>query len=60
MSLKWVHVFVIVMAIGVSIFFGIWALGNYPIWGMASLAVGIILIPYIFWFISKTRKEKIL
>ena len=51
--------FVIVMAIAVSIFFGVWALRTYAAWGIASLAVGAILIPYIFWFISKTRKEKI-
>ena len=59
MSLKWVHVFVITMAIGISFFFGFWGLGKYFYCGIASLAVGMVLIPYLCWFISKMRKEKI-
>ncbi len=67
MSLKWVHVFVILMAIGISLFFGVWAIRDFQVshsttnlaWGAASILAGIVLIPYLFWFILKMRKAKV-
>ncbi len=64
MSLRAVHIIVILFSIGITFFFGFWAIresqaGNTETlyWGIASLAGGIALIPYLFWFIAKTKKK---
>jgi len=64
MSLRAVHIIVILFSIAVTLFFGYWAIldtqagntGNLY-WGIASLAGGTALIPYLFWFIVKTKKK---
>jgi len=64
MSLKIVHIAVILFSIAVTLFFGVWAIRDYGssgnsgnlVWGIASLAGGIILIPYLAWFLSKSKK----
>jgi hypothetical protein len=64
MSLRAVHLFVIGASIVLLIFFGVWAVQQFRlggrdttlVWGIASLAGGAVLIPYMVWFIQKTRK----
>ena len=64
MSLKVVHIFIIILSIGLAIFFGFWAINDYNnlkntwnlVWGIVSLSVGFILIPYLIWFILKARR----
>lgn len=64
MSLRVVHVCVILASIGITLFFGFWAVGEHQhshngailCWGMASLAGGLALIPYVVWFLLKTRR----
>ncbi|MGH7198896.1 MAG: hypothetical protein ACREH5_09200 [Candidatus Omnitrophota bacterium] len=65
MSLRAVHVIVILFSIAITLFFGFWAMADYRTsvnsanlyWGIASLAGGTALIPYLVWFILKTRKK---
>ena len=64
MSLRAVHIVVILFSIAISLFFGWWALQDVQIhpdsgmliWGIFSAALGILLIPYLIWFILKIRK----
>jgi len=64
MSLKVVHIFIIVLSIGLAVFFGLWAINDYLnlkntwnlVWGITSLLVGSILIPYLIWFILKAKR----
>ena len=65
MSLRAVHIIVILFSILITLFFGFWAMTDYRAsgsvvnlyWGIASLAGGTALVPYLCWFISKTRKK---
>ena len=66
MSLKVVHVFVIILSTVLLAFFGFWALCDYTasrnsvnlVWGILSLLGGIALVPYLYWFISKMKKVR--
>jgi predicted RND superfamily exporter protein len=63
MSLKIIHVFVILLSIVLTLGFGFWALREYTVskalgtlvWGGASSIVGLVLLPYLVWFIKKMR-----
>ena len=64
MSLKAIHVMVILFSIAVLIFFGFWGISNgqalqhsYFYLGVVSLLAGILLVPYLVWFIMKMRKR---
>ena len=65
MSLRAVHVIVIFLSIGLLLFFGVWAVSGYRatqapvtlILGFVSLFAGILLLPYIIWFIMKINRR---
>ena len=67
MSLRVIHVFVILLSIGVTLFFGAWAVNHYLsfkdrtdlYWGLASLVGAGVLIPYLIWFLIKTKQANI-
>ncbi len=67
MSLRAVHIIVILFSIGITLFFGFWAVRDYLdhhntanlCWGIASLVGGLVLIPYLIWFFLKTRKTQL-
>ena len=61
MSLRAVHIIVILFSIAISLFFGWWAIRinadpKLFVWGIFSTALGVLLIPYLVWFILKARK----
>ncbi len=64
MSLKAVHIVVIILSIAVSFFFGFWAVRDYQatanslnlVWGVFSFIIGAMLIPYLFWFLRKIKR----
>lgn len=61
MSLKTIHIVVILLSISLSLFFGWWAIRINPdpklfIWGILSGTLGLLLIPYLIWFILKVRR----
>lgn len=64
MSLRTIHIVIILFSIALSLFFGWWALLRTPVdpesgllvWGILSTALGTLLIPYLVWFIFKVRK----
>lgn len=64
MSLRTIHIVIILFSIALSLFFGWWALNEtrlHPgsgllVWGILSAALGVLLIPYLVWFILKIRK----
>lgn len=63
MSLKVVHVFLILASIALSAFFGSWCLGNYTfdtdplmvVLGYLSLAASGGLVLYLIYFLKKTK-----
>ena len=65
MSLRLIHIVVILFSIAITVFFGFWAVQNSRdtgeitnlYWGIASLIGAAVLIPYLIWFILKTRKN---
>ena len=65
MSLRAIHVIVILLSIGLLLFFGVWAIATYQtiqmpanlVLGLISLFAGILLLPYIVWFIMKIKKR---
>ena len=64
MSLRVIHVFVILVSSAALLFFGVWSFQQFALthlvshlyWGGASSFLGIILVPYLFWFFSKTKE----
>ena len=64
MSLKAVHICFISLSILLAFGFGVWAVQGYSssenllflTLGIASLVVGVFLIGYLFWFVSKMKK----
>jgi len=66
MSLRFFHVVFIVLALLLSVFTGVWSLGQYRALGAGSwLALGIAclvvaagLVVYGVWFLRKTRGEE--
>ncbi len=59
MSLKAFHIFFICVSILTALGFGYWALKNSShALGIASLAVGVLLIAYLSWFVHKAKKLK--
>ena len=64
MSLRAIHVIVIVLSIALLFFFGFWSIANYQnlketlylVMGSVSLLLGILLLPYVAWFIIKTKR----
>jgi len=68
LSLKVVHIFLILTAIALSAFFGSWCLGNYTfdtdplmvILGYLSLAASGGLVLYLIYFLKKTKGFELL
>lgn len=58
MSLKAFHVFFISISIALSIGFGFWALERYVVLSALSLAAGVSLVVYLFWFLKKLKNLK--
>ena len=57
MSLKWVHIFFISLAVIVAVGFGLWGLLNdYVLLGILSLVVAAGLVVYGKYFLRKARK----
>ncbi len=64
MSLKSFHIVFILLSIALSVGFGLWAVRDYSatghvlnmVMGYSSLAVGVVLAAYLFWFLFKMRK----
>ena len=67
MSLRAVHIFVILTSILLAIFYGAWSLNDYfssknslnLYLGVLSFLVTGILIPYLLWFLKKIRSESL-
>ncbi len=65
MSLRAIHIFVIFLSILLLLFFGFWAILNFQASGNAanlylgivSALAGILLVPYLVWFIMKVRRQ---
>lgn len=65
MSLKVIHLAIILFSIALTLFFGFWATAHYLrtqntsslVWGMFSSFMGIALIPYWVWFFIKSKKS---
>ena len=65
MSLKYIHLFFIMAAVSISLYFGAWAVHRYFVtkdvwmfvWGVMSLVVAQVLVPYGVWFWKKSKKE---
>ncbi len=63
MSLKAIHVFLILTSILLAIFYGAWSLNDYSnsknslnlYLGLLSFLVAGVLVPYILWFLKKVR-----
>ena len=53
MSLKAFHIFFIFSSVVLTAGFGWWALGVYFWMGIASLVTTVLLIVYLFWFVTK-------
>ena len=64
MSLKVVHIVIILLSIALTLFFGFWAINDYSqskntanlYWGIASLVSAAVLIPYLIWFFTKMKR----
>ncbi len=67
MSLRAIHIFVIFLSILLLLFFGFWAILNFQTsknaanlyLGIVSASVGILLVPYLVWFIMKVRRQNV-
>ena len=67
MSLRALHVIVIIFSILLLFFFGVWAISNFQIskntailtLGIVSVLAGILLVPYLVWFIIKIRRSTV-
>lgn len=67
MSLKSIHIFVILTSILLATFYGAWSLNDYfnsknslsLYLGVLSFLVAGVLIPYLLWFIKKTRSQSL-
>ncbi len=65
MSLRAIHIFVILTSILLAVFYGAWSLNDYfnsknnlsLYLGVLSFLVAGILVPYILWFLKKIRGE---
>ena len=65
MSLRVIHIFVILISILLAIFYGAWALNDHfnsknnlnLYLGVLSFLVAGVLIPYLLWFIKKTGSQ---
>jgi hypothetical protein len=63
-SLKAVHICFIILATGLAVGFGFWALRDYSasknltylILGISSFVIGAALVGYLFWFVVKMKK----
>ena len=64
MSLKALHICFIVLSILLAIGFGVWAVRNFEssrnvttlALGVGSLVGSILLMGYLFWFVSKMKR----
>ena len=67
MSLRAIHIFVIVLSILLLFFFGFWSISHFLVshnrpdlyMGILSALVGILLVPYLVWFIMKLRRKSV-
>ncbi len=65
MSLKAIHIFVILLSILLLFFFGFWSIIHFQVskksldlsLGIVSALAGILLVPYLVWFIMKLRRQ---
>ncbi|GEM_PF-1361017 len=65
MSLRAIHIFVILASILLATLYGAWSLNDYfnsknnlsLYLGVLSFLVAGILVPYILWFLKKIRSE---
>jgi len=56
MGIKYIHVFLIVLSIGLSLGFGLWTFNhNYAIIGYFSFALALGLVVYCVQFIQKMK-----
>ena len=67
MSLRAIHVFVILLSILLLFFFGFWSIIHFQVTkahsdlylGILSTVAGILLVPYLVWFIIKLRRQTV-
>ena len=56
MSLRAVHICFILLATGLAVGFGFWALPVYRVLAPASFATGAGLLVYLVWFVKKIKQ----
>lgn len=59
MSLKSIHIVVMLTAIATLTFFGVYFMASYRVWAILSLSLAALLVPYLFWFLNKLKKNHV-